>query len=515
MSRAYYITTPIYYVNDVPHIGHTYTTVVADTLARYHRLCGDDTFFATGNDEHGEKVAQAAEARGVTPQAFVDEVAAEFRSTWETLGFSFDRFIRTTDADHRKNVQNILQQVYDAGEIEFREYDGLYCVGCERFLTDRDLEDGLCKDHERAPEKRSESNYFFKMSAHFDWLVETLNNQPDFIRPERYRNEVLGMLRDQSGLEDLCISRPKERLEWGIELPFDSNYVCYVWFDALINYLTAAGYPDGDGFERHWANVDHLIGKDILKPHGVFWPIMLKVMGAPIYQHLNVHGYWTVEGRKMSKSLGNVVSPLTMRDRYGFESFRYFLLREMVFGLDGNFSESALVARNNGDLANKLGNLVNRALNMTARFCDGQVPSPGTPGASEKSVADAAELARREIDGHLSALEFHRALESLFAFVDRVNQYVDERAPWKLAKDPAARADLETTLYTACEAMRVIGVLLAPFLPEAAAEIRRRLGSTTEARMEDAAWGQLQPGTATTKGDPLFPRFEEPDGAAS
>jgi methionyl-tRNA synthetase len=518
MTDTFYATTPIYYVNADPHIGHTYTTVIVDTVARYHRLAGDDTFFLTGTDEHGDKIAEIAAQRGVSPQEIANEYSAAFSSTWKELGFSLDRFIRTTDPGHMRVVQEILQKVYDAGEIYFQEYEGLYCVGCERFLTDRDIEDGLCRDHERAPEKRCESNYFLRITSHFEWLSSYIEEHPDFIRPERYKNEALAMLREESGLGDLCISRPKERLEWGIELPFDSNYVCYVWFDALINYLTGIGYPDGPDFERNWSTVEHFVGKDILKPHAIFWPIMLKTMGLPVYQHLNVHGYWNMEGRKISKSLGNMISPIAMKEIYGFDAFRYFLLREMTFGLDSTFSEDALIRRINADLANNLGNLVSRTLNMTARFAGGVVPKAGEPGDLEREVQAAAPEVAARVDRLIRSYEFHRALEAIFEFLDRVNRYLETRAPWKAAKDPANADQVATTLYTSCEALRVIALLLAAFLPETAAEILARLGipgALQTARLpEDAArWGVLEPGTATTKGAALFPRVEVPEEA--
>jgi len=518
MSNSFYTTTPIYYVNAEPHIGHTYTTVIVDTVARYHRLAGDDTFFLTGTDEHGDKIFEIAAKRGVSPQKISDEYSAAFSSTWEKIGVSFDRFIRTTDPEHKRVVQEILQKVYDSGEIYFQEYEGLYCVGCERFLTDRDIEDGLCRDHERAPEKRHESNYFLRLTSQFAWLADHIEAHPDFIRPERYKNEALAMLREESGLGDLCISRPKERLEWGIELPFDSNYVCYVWFDALINYLTGIGYPDGPDFERYWGTVEHFVAKDILKPHAIFWPIMLKAMGLPVYQHLNVHGYWNVDGRKISKSLGNMVSPIAMKERYGFDAFRYFLLREMVFGLDSTFSEEAMIRRINADLANNLGNLVSRTLNMTARFAGGEVPKPGEPGDLEREVQAAAPEVAARVDAFIRKYEFHRALEAIFEFLDRVNRYLEARAPWKAAKDPANADQVATTLYTSCEALRVIALLLAAFLPETAAEILARIGipdALQTARLpEDAArWGGLEPGTATNKGAALFPRVELPDEA--
>jgi methionyl-tRNA synthetase len=520
MSGAFYVTTPIYYVNAEPHIGHTYTTLVVDALARYHRLAGDQTWFLTGTDEHGEKVAQVALARGESPKQVADRYSNAFESAWEELGFSYDRFIRTTDPDHQKVVQTILQKVYDAGEIYFQEYEGLYCVGCERFLTERDLVDGLCRDHERAPEKRLESNYFFRISRHFQWLAETMEANPDWITPQGYRNEALAMLREESGLGDLCISRPVDRLSWGIELPFDRGYVCYVWFDALINYLTAVGYPDGPDFETLWGSVEHVIGKDILKPHAIFWPIMLKAIGLPLFRRLHVHGHWKMDERKVSKSLGNKISPLALRDRYGFEASRYVLLRDMVFGLDANFSEEGVVARINADLANNLGNLVSRTLNMTARYAGGAVPEPQPPDDLDRQVADAAPRAAGRVDDHMRRCEPHRALEAIFEFLDVVNRYLENRAPWKLAKsdDDASKRLVATTLYTSCEALRVAALLLAPFLPDTAAQILARLGipgALEHARLpNDAArWGVLAPGTATTKGPALFPRLDPPGDA--
>jgi len=368
-------------------------------------------------------------------------------------------------------------------------------------------------DHGREPERRVESNYFFRMSEHFGWLAEYIEANPDFIRPNRYARETLAMLRDESGLGDLCISRPKKRLEWGIELPFDTNYVCYVWFDALINYLTGAGYPDSEDFEFLWGSVEHVIGKDILKPHAIFWPIMLKVIGVAPYQHLNVHGHWNVDARKVSKSLGNMVAPLAMRDRFGFDAFRYYLLRDMVFGLDANFSEESLATRINADLANNLGNLVSRTLNMTQRYAGGVVPEPGPAEALEEGVAAAAGRTAARVDEHVRRFELHRALESIVEFLDEVNRYLETRAPWKAIKDPENEPQVLTTLYTSLESLRIVALLLAPFLPETAPAILERLGipnALAETRLpEDAArWGDLQPGTRTTQGPSLFPRIE-------
>jgi methionyl-tRNA synthetase len=493
---SYYVTTPIYYANAEPHIGHTYTTVVVDTLVRWHRQQGDETWSVSGTDEHGEKMVEAAAARGIDPARFTEQISAVHQRTWAELALGCNQFVRTTNPDHVKNVQTLLQRVYDAGWIEPREYEGLYCVGCERFLTERDMEGGLCRDHERAPEPRRERNYFFLMSREFGWLRQHIEDHPDFIRPARYRNEALAMLRDESGLGDLSISRPKERLGWGVELPFDPDHVCYVWFDALISYLSGAGFPDDPNFDSRWANAEHLIGKDILKPHAIFWPIMLKAMGLPPYQHLSVHGYWTVDERKVSKSLGNMISPLAMRDRHGFEAFRYFLLREMSFGLDASFSEAALVERVNGDLANNLGNLMSRTLNLVAKHCDGVIPETGDAGDAERELAREAELAEANVDKHMRTLHIHEALGAVIGLSAAANRYVDGQAPWKAAKQPDGEAVVQRSLAHTGAALRRIARLLEPFLPGLAGEMAQRLG---------------EPGAPITKGSPLVPRLELTD----
>src|SRR3990170_3955344 len=388
-SRIFYLTTPIYYVNARPHLGHAYTTIIADAMCRYRRLAGDAVHFLTGTDEHGEKIAQAAAQAGVRPQEHADRHSAEFRSTWDRLGIRYDDFIRTTEPRHKAVVQAILQKLWEAGEIYFGKYGGRYCFGCERFYTEKEIVDGNCPDHQTPLTYIEEENYFFKMSKYQEWLVQAIESRPDLIRPERYRNEILGFLREP--LQDLSISRPRARLEWGIPLPFDDRFVTYVWFDALINYVSALGYPDGERFKTFWPHVQHLIGKDILKPHAVYWPCMLKAAGIEPYRHLNVHGYWGLGGGKMSKSIGNVVEALALTDKYGHDAFRYFLLREMVFGLDANFSEEALVARLNADLANDLGNLVSRATTLIVNFGQGTVPSPGPETAAEAELRASLE----------------------------------------------------------------------------------------------------------------------------
>ena len=509
MKRIYF-TTPIYYVNAEPHIGHAYTTIVADVLNRFYKLAGYDTFFLTGTDEHGDKVAQAARAAGETPQAYADRISDLFRALWPKLNITHDRFIRTTEEAHKKVVQHILQKVYDAGDIYFGEYGGHYCRGCERFLTEKELAEGKCPDHGTTPDFIQEKNYFFRMSKYQGWLIEHIQANPDFIRPERYRNEVLGFLRDP--LEDLCISRPKSRLEWGIPLPFDSNYVTYVWFDALINYLTGVDYPDGERYGRLWPVCQHLIAKDILKPHGIYWPTMLKSAGVPLYHHLNVHGYWIVSESKMSKTRGNIVKPLDLKDKYGLDAFRYFLLREMAFGLDSNFSETALVGRINADLANDLGNLVSRTLAMVERFRGGVIPRPAGLEDKDVELKDLALKITREAEPTMGELGFHKHLISAWELINLANKYIDGMAPWALAKDPQKAERLDTVLYQLLEVLRFSAVLISPFMPQTAEKIQAYLGISEPDRQNLASleeWGGLNPGGGVRKGESLFPRVEE------
>ena len=509
MDNVYYITTPIYYVNASPHIGHAYTTIVADVLARYHRLRGFRTFFLTGTDEHGDKIAEAAKKADVTPQAYADGISAQFRTLWPELAVTNDHFIRTTDANHVETVRRILQKVHDSGDIYFGQYEGFYCVGCERFYMDKELVDGKCPQHQTVPEHRKESNYFFRMGKYQDWLIQHIQEHPDFIRPERYRNEALAFLRDP--LEDLCISRPKSRLTWGITLPFDEDYVTYVWFDALINYLTGIGYPDGKDFQVFWPAAQHLIAKDILKPHGIYWPTMLRAAGLEPYRHLNVHGYWNVDQSKMSKSLGNVVKPLDLRDKYGLDPFRYFLLRDMVFGLDSNFSEEAFVQRINSDLANDLGNLVSRTMTMALKYTDGRVPEPRVAVDADRLLWETASRTAGDVEACFAELALHKALIAIWEFINVTNKYIVEREPWVLAKDPASRGRLETIVYNLLEALRITAVLISPFMPGSAAKIMAQLGIADDPGQDFESlttWGGLPSGSALKRGDALFPRVE-------
>ena len=511
--NVFYITTPIYYVNARPHLGHAYTTVVADVLNRFHKMCGEETFFLTGTDEHGDKVVQAAKKEGMSPLAYADQISGLFKAMWPELDIEHDYFIRTTDPAHIKVVREILQQIHDSGDIYFSEYEGLYCFGCERFYTERELVDGRCPDHNTVPEVISESNYFFKMSKYQQWLIDYIDTNPAFIRPERYKNEVLAFLREP--LEDLCISRPKSRLQWGITLPFDDSYVTYVWFDALLNYISALGYPDGKRFRKFWPSVSHLVAKDILKPHGIYWPIMLRAAGIPLYRHLNVHGYWNVDETKMSKSLGNVVDPLALKGVYGADAFRYFLMREMVFGLDASFNQEAFVQRYNSDLANDLGNLFSRSLTMVHKYFKGVVPQAVSAMKSglDSALVGSAEKALQDCHAAMEEYAFHKALMAIWEFINHINKYIDVTAPWELAKRDEAREELQTVLYNVIEGLRIIAGLIYPIMPRTAQTMQKHLAMPSPESFQTLAdlsiWGKTPPGIKLRKTLTLFPRIEQ------
>jgi methionyl-tRNA synthetase len=507
-----YLTTPIYYVNDRPHLGHAYTTIVVDAMAGYRRLAGDDVWFLTGTDEHGDKIAQAAAKAGLTPQAMADQNSSAFRETWKALGIRYDDYIRTTEERHKKVVQAILQKLWDAGEIYLGRYGGHYCFGCERFYTEKEIVDGKCPDHQTPLQWIEEENYFFKMSKYQGWLIDHIERNPNFVRPERYRNEVLGFLRDP--LTDLSISRPTTRLKWGVPLPFDDKYVTYVWFDALLNYVSALGGPGDPRFEKYWPHVQHVTAKDIVKPHAIYWPCMLKAAGIPLYRHLNVHGYWTLGGQKISKSIGNLVEALALKEKYGNDAFRYFVLREMVFGLDADFSEEGFVTRLNADLANDLGNLVSRVTTLIVNLAEGRVPTPDLHSVYPHGTVPAL---KPDFDRALAALEpamaefaFHRALAAIWEFIGAVNRYIDTTQPWAIAKqlDVQGRPRLSTVLYFIAESLRLLGIVLAPFVPDAAAKIRAAVGQSGEPKLADAQWGGLAAGTPVQKLSGLFPRID-------
>lgn len=527
-KRTFYITTPIYYVNDVPHIGHAYTTIAADVLARYRRLKGRDVFFLTGLDEHGQKVQQAAAKAGIEPQVHCDKLAPQFRTLWTRLNISNDAFIRTTDVPHKAIVQRYLQDLFDKHLIYRGEYTGWYCTFDERFWTEKDVDDGLCPDCKRPVEQISEHNYFFRMGQYQDRLIDYIKTHDRFVRPEPRRNEVLGFLQTQK-LGDLSISRPKSRLSWGIELPFDAQYVTYVWFDALVNYLSALEYKlPSPSVGRYWPANIHLVGKDILTTHAVYWSTMLMALNLPLPETIFAHGWWTVDGEKMSKSRGNVVDPNSVAEAYGVDPFRYFLLREVPFGQDGDFSEQGMARRINSDLANGIGNLLSRTLTMIERSCAGTIPDVPHDYLDGEDAQERFPLLvqsresllalGRHLDKLFDDFEFNTFLLLVATRVSEVDTFIDRHEPWKLAKDQGKQAELHAVLYSAAECLRIVSLFLYPVMPDTAQKIAEQLGLHVDFTMpllrNTVEWGGLQAGTKIRKGPPLFPRVEpKPQGA--
>ncbi|MFT5169486.1 MAG: methionyl-tRNA synthetase [Candidatus Omnitrophota bacterium] len=494
---TFYLTTPIYYVNDKPHIGHAYTTILADVLARYSKVQNKEVFLLTGLDEHGQKVQQAAQKRGMSEQDHCNNLAPNFTQLWDKLNIEHDDFIRTTEPRHVKVVQEVLQKVYDAGDIYTDEYEGWYSVSEERFITDTEKESGAFRDVKKLKEK----NYFFKMGSYQEKLIKHINDNPQFIQPEHRRNEILGFLRKPLG--DLCISRPKNRLSWGIELPFDSEYITYVWFDALLNYVTAPGYLDDDAkFNKWWPADVHLIGKDILTTHCVYWPTMLFSLGIPLPKTIFAHGWWLMGKSKMSKSLGNVVSPLDLIEEYGVDSVRYYLMREMVLGQDANFTIESFVKRFNSDLANDFGNLLNRLSGLIGKYFEGKVPDPHTLTEAEEDLKARTDALEKKVSKLVNEFHVNEAIEEVLQVVRFVNKYMEVQAPWKMAKEDLTSAG--RTLYAAAETLRICAVYLTPVMPTKCAAVLEVLGNTDV----DPKWGGLKPGTELQKHEALFPRLE-------
>ena len=515
-KKSFYITTPIYYPSAQLHIGHAYCTTVADTIARFKRLAGYDVFFLTGSDEHGQKIQRSAAEKGVTPLQYVDPIVAGFQKLWQRLAISNDDFIRTTEDRHVKVVQEIFRRIYEKGDIYKGEYKGLYCTPCEAYWTEHQLKDGQCPDCGRPVEEVAEEAYFFKMSHYADQLLSHIESHPDFIQPTSRRNEMINFIRQ--GLDDLCISRTS--FDWGIPVPTDKKHVIYVWFDALTNYLTPVGFlSDPEKFHRYWPADLHLVGKEIVRFHSIIWPAILMALDLPLPKQIYGHGWLIVNGDKMSKSKGNVVDPNLLIDEFGADAIRYFLLREINLGQDGNFSRDALISRINADLANDLGNLLHRTLNMIGKFQGGIIEgSASKRPVDEALVADAMDTVRA-YEEEMEKLALTPAIKTVWAFISRANKYIDETAPWALAKDPSKKAELAAVLYHLAESLRIISGLISPFLPQTAPKIRQQLGcvdALAAPSLDDLKiWGRLPAGQKIGAAEPLFPRIETEEGSTA
>ena len=510
---TYYITTPIYYPSDKLHIGHAYCTTIADTLARFHRAKGEEVFFLTGSDEHGLKIQRKAQEKGITPIEYVDAIIANFKQLWNELNISNNDFIRTSEERHHKVVQDVLTKIFEQGDIYKKNYEGLYCVPCESYWLERQLVDGKCPDCGRPVEKMQEESYFFKLSKYQEWWLQFIEENPNFIQPASRRNEMINFVKQ--GLEDLCITRTT--FDWGIPVPFDKKHVVYVWFDALLNYLTGIKYGTDDAmFNKFWPASLHLVGKEIVRFHTIIWPIMLKAMGVELPQKVYGHGWLVIDGDKMSKSNGNVIDPLALIDEFGADAIRYFLLREIVFGNDGNFSRDALITRINSDLANDLGNLLHRTVSMIEKYHGGVVTNTGVIEAVDEDLMALVKSTAENFAKDMDAMEINSAIKGVWALISRANKYIDETAPWILAKDEAKAARLQTVMYNLAETLRVVAILVAPFIPSTSPKIYTQLGLEVPAEflLTDAEFGKIADGTKVQKGEPLYPRIEiAEDGA--
>jgi len=510
MGKTFYITTPIYYINSVPHIGHSYTQVAADTIKRFMRQRGREAYFLTGTDEHGQKVAIAAEKAGLLPKDFADGIVEKFKAVWKRLDIDYDYFIRTTDPDHIKAVQYVLDKLYKKGDLYEGEYSGWYCTPCESFWTKLQIEDNLCPECKRPLEEIKETNIFFKLSKYQDKLKNHIKSNPDFIKPRFRANEVLNYL--DKPLPDLCVTRPSSRISWGIQVPFSKNHVTYVWFDALLNYITGAGYPyDEEKFKKLWPADIHLMAKDILRPHCVYWPIMLMALDIELPKMIFAHGWWVTGGKKISKSKGKPVDPIELIDKYGLDAYRYFLLREVEFGSDGAYSEKVLITRINSDLANDLGNLLNRSLTMIEKYFSGSIPKPDVVGKHDEELKAKAICLTASLEVAMKDLNFSAYLEAVMSVINCANKYIETRAPWTLFKEGKLN-EIAAMLYYLADVLRMVAIAVYPVMPGAACNMWQQLGMGSDLakiKADDIGkWGLIKPGVKINKGKPLFPRID-------
>ena len=502
----YYITTPIYYPSSNLHIGHTYCTVMADAMARFKRLSGYDVRFLTGTDEHGLKIQQIAEEKGVTPQQYVDEIVDGIKDLWKTMEISYDDFIRTTEPRHVKRVQAIFNKMNEKGDIYKDKYEGWYCTPCESFWTESQLVDGCCPDCGRPVQKASEEAYFFRLSKYQDRILDLFENTPEFLEPATRRNEMIEFVKQ--GLDDLCISR--STFDWGIQVPIDPKHVIYVWLDALTNYITALGYPDDpELFEKYWPADVHLVGKEIVRFHSIIWPAMLMSLDIPLPKQVLGHGWLLIDGGKMSKSKGNVVDPVVLIDRYGIDALKYFLLREYTFGQDGVFTNEVMLKRMNFDLANDLGNLVSRTTAMIEKYCGSYVPAATTEDEIDKELKELAVGVAPKVEADMDKFAFNNALEDIWTLVRRANKYIDEKTPWILAKDESKKAELDTCMHNLAESLRIVSILISPYMHTTSEKIRKQLGLWySDIVWEDAFQFDMMEGEQVKRGDAIFPRLD-------